>query len=111
MPGNCSEQIRTLLEGTEEVQFQARDRTERSAWVERVQQTRSQPRHSNDSGLAESKNGWVIRKHIGWGQIGAAHAGAFDHFCRQPPSPSWTSRPASSATPQPPWACSRPNRP
>ena len=30
------EQIRALLEGTEEVEFQARDRTERSAWVERV---------------------------------------------------------------------------
>jgi len=30
-----------------------------------VEQTKSRPRHSNDNGLAETKNGWVIRKHIG----------------------------------------------
>lgn len=48
-------------------------------WVE---QTKSRPRHSNDNGLAESKNGWVIRKHIGYGHIAAAHAEAFDEFYR-----------------------------
>ncbi|MEX5284032.1 MAG: integrase [Nitrospiraceae bacterium] len=48
-----------------------------------IEQTKSRPRHSNDNGLAESKNGWVIRKHIGWGHIGAAHAEAFDQFYRQ----------------------------
>jgi transposase InsO family protein len=29
-----------------------------------VEQTKSRPRHSNDNGLVETKNGWVIRKHI-----------------------------------------------
>jgi transposase InsO family protein len=48
-----------------------------------VEQTKSRPRHSNDNGLAETKNGWVIRKHIGYGHIGAAHAEAFDQFYRE----------------------------
>jgi transposase InsO family protein len=48
-----------------------------------VEQTKSRPRHSNDNGLAETKNGWVIRKHIGYGHIGSAHAEAFDQFYRQ----------------------------
>jgi transposase InsO family protein len=48
-----------------------------------VEQTKSRPRHSNDNGLAESKNGWVIRKHIGYGHIASAHAAAFDEFYRQ----------------------------
>jgi transposase InsO family protein len=48
-----------------------------------VEQTKSRPRHSNDNGLAETKNGWVIRKHIGYGHIGSAHAEAFDQFYRE----------------------------
>ena len=48
-----------------------------------IEQTKSRPRHSNDNGLAESKNGWVIRKHIGYGHIASAHAEAFDRFYRQ----------------------------
>jgi transposase InsO family protein len=48
-----------------------------------VEQTKSRPRHSNDNGLVESKNGWVIRKHIGYGHIASAHAEAFDEFYRQ----------------------------
>jgi len=47
-----------------------------------VEQTKSRPRHSNDNGLAETKNGWVIRKHIGYGHIASAHAEAFDEFYR-----------------------------
>ena len=47
-----------------------------------VEQTKSRPRHSNDNGLAETKNGWVIRKHIGWGHIASRHAEAFDQFYR-----------------------------
>ncbi len=39
-----------------------------------IEQTKSRPRHSNDNGLAETKNGWVIRKHIGYGHIASAHA-------------------------------------
>lgn len=48
-----------------------------------IEQTKSRPRHSNDNGLAESKNGWVIRKHIGWGHIASQHAEAFDQFYRE----------------------------
>ena len=48
-----------------------------------VEQTKSRPRHSNDNGLVESKNGWVIRKHIGYGHIASAHAEAFDQFYRR----------------------------
>src|SRR5260370_417014 len=48
-----------------------------------AEQTKSRPRHSNDNGLAESKNGWVIRKHIGYGHIASAHAEAFDRFYRE----------------------------
>ncbi|HEX3587547.1 MAG TPA: integrase [Candidatus Angelobacter sp.] len=45
-----------------------------------VEQTKSRPRHSNDNGLAETKNGWVIRKHIGYGHIASQHAEAFQRF-------------------------------
>lgn len=48
-----------------------------------VEQTKSRPRHSNDNGLVETKNGWVIRKHIGYGHIASAHAEAFDEFYRK----------------------------
>ena len=48
-----------------------------------VEQTKSRPRHSNDNGLAETKNGWVIRKHIGYGHIASPHAEAFDQFYHQ----------------------------
>ena len=39
-----------------------------------IEQTKSRPRKSNDNGLVESKNGAVIRKHMGYGYIAAAHA-------------------------------------
>ncbi len=48
-----------------------------------IEQTKSRPRHSNDNGLAESKNGWVIRKHIGYGHIASEHAEDFDQFYRE----------------------------
>ena len=48
-----------------------------------IEQTKSRPRHSNDNGLAETKNGWVIRKHIGYGHIASEHAEAFDQFYRE----------------------------
>lgn len=35
----------------------------------KVQLTKSRPRHSNDNALAESKNGSVIRKHLGYMHI------------------------------------------
>ena len=48
-----------------------------------VEQTKSRPRHSNDNGLAETKNGAVIRKHIGFGHIQSEHASAFDRFYQE----------------------------
>ena len=39
-----------------------------------IEQTKSRPRHSNDNGLVETKNGAVIRKHMGYGYIPAEHA-------------------------------------
>jgi transposase InsO family protein len=45
-----------------------------------IQQTKSRPRHSNDNGLAETKNGAIIRKHMGWGHIPAAHADRIQQF-------------------------------
>jgi transposase InsO family protein len=45
-----------------------------------IQQTKSRPRHSNDNGLAETKNGAIIRKHMGWGYINADHADRIQQF-------------------------------
>ncbi len=45
-----------------------------------IQQTKSRPRHSNDNGLAETKNAAIIRKHMGWGHIPAAHAERIQQF-------------------------------
>jgi transposase InsO family protein len=36
-----------------------------------IEQTKSRPRHSNDNGLVEAKNGAVIRKHMGHDHIAA----------------------------------------
>jgi transposase InsO family protein len=48
-----------------------------------IEQTKSRPRHSNDNGLVESKNGAVIRKHMGYGHIASAHAGAIHAFYQE----------------------------
>jgi transposase InsO family protein len=48
-----------------------------------IQQTRSRAHHSGDNGLVESKNGAIIRKHIGYGYIAAQHAEAMDRFHRE----------------------------
>ncbi len=48
-----------------------------------VEQTKSRPRRSNDNALAESKNGAVVRKHMGYGYIAAQHAKVIDGFYRQ----------------------------
>jgi len=45
-----------------------------------IAQTKSRPRHSNDNGLVESKNGAVIRKHMGYGYIDSAHAERVQQF-------------------------------
>ena len=48
-----------------------------------IKQTKSRPRHSNDNGLVETKNGAVIRKHMGYGYIDAAHSEAIQQFYSQ----------------------------
>ena len=45
-----------------------------------IEQTKSRPRHSNDNGLVETKNGAVIRKHMGYGYIHAEHAERIQEF-------------------------------
>jgi hypothetical protein len=48
-----------------------------------AEQTKSRPRHSNDNGLVECKNGALVRKHMGYGHIRAAHAEAINEFYRE----------------------------
>jgi hypothetical protein len=45
-----------------------------------IEQTKSRPRHSNDNGLAEAKNGAVVRKHMGYTHIPAPQALAIEAF-------------------------------
>jgi transposase InsO family protein len=47
-----------------------------------IEQTKSRAHHCGDNGLVESKNGAIIRKHIGFGHIDAQHAEAMDQFHR-----------------------------
>jgi len=47
-----------------------------------IEQTKSRPRQSGDNGLVETKNGAVIRKHIGYGYIDAGHADRINSFYR-----------------------------
>jgi transposase InsO family protein len=48
-----------------------------------IEQTKSRPRRSNDNGLVETKNGSVIRKHMGYGHIASAHAETISRFYRE----------------------------
>jgi transposase InsO family protein len=48
-----------------------------------IEQTKSRPRHSNDNGLAEAKNGAVVRKHMGYSHIAAPEAAAIEAFYQQ----------------------------
>jgi len=48
-----------------------------------IEQTKSRPRHSNDNGLAETKNGAVVRKHMGYAHIAGAHAEAIAGFYQE----------------------------
>lgn len=48
-----------------------------------VEQTKSRPRHCNDNAQVESKNGAVIRKHMGYGHIAAPHAEAITAFYKE----------------------------
>ena len=49
----------------------------------RIEFTRSRPRRSNDNGLAETKNGAVVRKLFGYAHIAQRHAARFNTFCRE----------------------------
>jgi len=45
-----------------------------------IKQTKSRARHSNDNGLVEGKNNFVIRKHIGYRFIAKGYAKNFNSF-------------------------------
>jgi transposase InsO family protein len=47
----------------------------------RIEFTRSRPRRSNDNGLAETKNGAIVRKLFGYEHIPQRHAVRFNSFC------------------------------
>ncbi len=44
--------------------------------------TKSRSRHSNDNALAESKNGAIVRKHLGYSHIPQHFAALVNAFCR-----------------------------
>lgn len=48
-----------------------------------INQTKSRPRHSNDNGLVEGKNNFVIRKHIGYRFIDKGYAKNFNTFYQE----------------------------
>jgi transposase InsO family protein len=48
-----------------------------------IEQTKSRPRHSNDNGLVETKNGAVIRKHMGFSHIESAQADRINTFYKE----------------------------
>ena len=48
-----------------------------------IEQTKSRAHRSGDNGLVESKNGAIVRKHMGFGPIAARHAEAVDQFHRE----------------------------
>lgn len=45
-------------------------------------QTKSRPRHSNDNGLVETKNGSIIRKHMGYHYVPQRYATRINQFYR-----------------------------
>jgi transposase InsO family protein len=48
-----------------------------------IGQTKSRAYHTGDNGLVDTKNGAIIRKHIGYGHIGAQHAETMNRFHRE----------------------------
>jgi len=47
------------------------------------EQTKSRSRHSNDNAQAESKNGSIVRKHLGYSHIPQRFAARVNTFCRE----------------------------
>ena len=45
-----------------------------------IELTKSRPRHSNDNALAETKNGAIVRKHLGYTHIPGRFAARVNHF-------------------------------
>ena len=48
-----------------------------------IKQTKSRPRRSNDNGLAETKNGAVVRKHMGYIHIPQRYANEINEFYKK----------------------------
>ena len=48
----------------------------------RIEFTKSRPRHSNDNGLVETKNGAIVRKVFGYGHIPQRFAAQVNVFCQ-----------------------------
>lgn len=48
-----------------------------------ITQTKGRPRHSNDNGLVETKNGSIIRKHMGYHHIPQPFAARINTFYRE----------------------------
>jgi len=48
-----------------------------------IEQTKSRAHRTGDNGLVESKNGAIVRKHMGFGHMGAQHAETVDRFHRR----------------------------
>lgn len=48
-----------------------------------IRQTKSRSHHSGDNALAECKNGWVIRKHIGYSHIPKKYAPLINQFYKE----------------------------
>ena len=48
-----------------------------------IEQTKSRAHRTGDNGLVESKNGAIVRKHMGFAHIAAPHAEAVDQFHRR----------------------------
>lgn len=47
-----------------------------------IKQTKSRPRQCNDNALVETKNGAIIRKHMGHGYIPQKYASQINEFCK-----------------------------
>jgi hypothetical protein len=47
-----------------------------------IELTKSRPRHSNDNALAESKNGSIVRKHLGYTHIPQPYAPLINRFLK-----------------------------
>ncbi len=45
-----------------------------------IKLTKGRPRHTNDNALVETKNGWVVRKWLGYSHIRKEHASSINEF-------------------------------